>query len=367
MRFVLLLAGLLCLGTDAFALLGDTRERADERYGVARSESPEIRDRALVEGAHHAIYHFEGFEIYCAFLKATDGRSYSVRERYQRLSPPPSVQPQPSPYLEDFEVNALLTTQGGGSAWRKSDRTSLSDLAPKWLGERLWLNQSGTLWTRRDGALAHAGHGNISITFSHPQSLIHESQLEHGTAASGREATEQFIASIVEAHQAFGAQIVRQEAPAAPVTYATIPEGRPPAPAQPPRGNIPAPQPTPATTADARSVQNALVKQGVFWVLVIGVVRLVVAGLKSGSRRGRKRSPLRQKPASRRLRHSELSLTKSLPLTARVRSPPQCGAGPLAFPAGDLLSLHQVILPVQALRRTSSASSPAPPYRVLPQ
>lgn len=289
MRFVLLFAGLLYSGTNAFALLGDTRERADERYGVARLESPAIRDRPLVEGAHHTIYHFEGFEIYCAFLKATDGRSYSVRERYQRLSPPPSIQSRPSPYLEDFEVNALLTTQGGGSAWRKSDRTSLSGLAPKWLGERLRLNQYGTLWTRRDGALAEGGHGNISITFSHPQSLIHESQLEHGTASSGREVAEQFISSIVQEHQAPAVQSVRQEAPAAPVTDSAIPERRPPADAQPPRGNT---RSIPVTTENATGFQDPLVTRSILTVLAIGMLRLVLSGLKSGSRRARKRSPI---------------------------------------------------------------------------
>lgn len=99
MRFVLLTAGLFCSGMEAFALLGDTRAVADERYGVAHLESPAIREEPLVEGAHHAIYHFEGFEIYCAFLKATDGQSYCVRERYERLRASATAAQEPKDLL----------------------------------------------------------------------------------------------------------------------------------------------------------------------------------------------------------------------------------------------------------------------------
>ena len=80
MKTVLTLACILALCGSVVARLGDTRDAAEARYGLPKSEKPPQGGRPLIEGAKELTFEYQGWKIRCALLLATDGKEYIVRE-----------------------------------------------------------------------------------------------------------------------------------------------------------------------------------------------------------------------------------------------------------------------------------------------
>jgi hypothetical protein len=107
---------------SADARLGDTRDQAEARYGLPKSERTPKGVAPLLEGAREVTFHHEGFQIRCAFLTATDGQEYVVREEYVRRAGHPA--------MRDFERNAMLEGEKNGQSWtlKKLDPIGAQDL-----------------------------------------------------------------------------------------------------------------------------------------------------------------------------------------------------------------------------------------------
>jgi hypothetical protein len=58
---------LLCLGTSAFARLGDTQDQAEARYGLPKKLF--AFDRPLIEGARDLMFHYEGWRSAVRFSR----------------------------------------------------------------------------------------------------------------------------------------------------------------------------------------------------------------------------------------------------------------------------------------------------------
>ncbi len=74
---------LLLLPASAFSRLGDTRDQAEARYGLEKSETSP-KSSTLLPGALELKFEFHGWIIRCALLRATDEKDYVVREEYRK-------------------------------------------------------------------------------------------------------------------------------------------------------------------------------------------------------------------------------------------------------------------------------------------
>lgn len=114
LRLVLLL---LFLGNVCHARLGDTRDQAEARYGLPKKPMPTGIERVLLEGAAQSTFEFHGWRIRCAFLRATDGREYVVREEYTKIWNSTVMKAGGKPSIADFECAAVLEGEAGTGGW----------------------------------------------------------------------------------------------------------------------------------------------------------------------------------------------------------------------------------------------------------
>ena len=154
----------------AHARLGETREQAEARYGLPKSEKPLSYVTPLLEGARELEFHHQGFKIRCALLLATDGKEYIVREEYNRL--------EGNPIIKDFELDAILEGERNGSKWTQKKVGSISTDITKTVQSQFALMLAGKTWIRPDGAVAALGLGGLPIRLELPQAAQHEARLE---------------------------------------------------------------------------------------------------------------------------------------------------------------------------------------------
>jgi hypothetical protein len=170
MKRILLPFVLLSMRSPVFARLGETRDQAEARYGLPKKEKFPRIGPPLVEGAKELTFHYQGFRIRCAFLPATDGNEYVVREEYTCDGG--------TPMIKDFERDAILAAEQSGMKWSE-----------KWLGEvslnplKMMQNQlghvlMGQVWYRNDGAIAVHSLGGLSVRLDLPQAFKWEVQMK---------------------------------------------------------------------------------------------------------------------------------------------------------------------------------------------
>ena len=139
----------------AEARIGETPIQFVDRYGApkdtAMDKSPSPRF-ALVEGAIHHTYEYQGWRIRAAFLKP-DGPA--VRMDFSKLSNGQSIQ------IQDYELQAIASANTpAGMSWKKImynnpdlPRNALTKLGQAYfagaLGEKMWQRTDGAiLWLR---------------------------------------------------------------------------------------------------------------------------------------------------------------------------------------------------------------------------
>ena len=154
---------------SAHARIGETRDQAERRYGLPKSEKPPAYATPLLKGARELEYHYQGYRIRCALLMATDGNEYIVRQDYRRLKGAPS--------LKDFEVSAILEGERNGAQWtakKNTDRSLGISQAERILKQAL----TGVEMVRPDGAIARVEFGRTGVRLELPQAAQHEARLK---------------------------------------------------------------------------------------------------------------------------------------------------------------------------------------------
>ncbi len=149
MKFILpiLLAAASC---SAFARLADTIDQAEERYGLPKAEkTPKGMDPLLEQATHEYTFLYQGWRIRCAFLLATDGQEYAVREEYSK-----ELAPGRSGLISDAERQAIFAGESAGKQWEE---------------------QGPVQWGRQDRARASLKGGILRLEL--PHAYRHEQQL----------------------------------------------------------------------------------------------------------------------------------------------------------------------------------------------
>jgi hypothetical protein len=167
------------------ARLGDTREQAEARYGLPKSEKPQTIGGPLLEGARELTFHYEGFRIRCALLMAKDGREYVVREEYMRNGGIPTIQ--------EIEFEAILEGESAGQTWTPYRQPiSFSDGPTKILQKQMTQHLLGKVMVRSDGALACHGLGGFPVRLELPHAAKYELELKSIKEREARRAVPRF-------------------------------------------------------------------------------------------------------------------------------------------------------------------------------
>jgi hypothetical protein len=181
---------LVCLGSSALARLGDTQDQAEARYGLPKKLF--AFERPLVEGARDLMFHYEGWRIRCALLRATDGREYVVRQEYRKLWNSDVMKKGGVIQVRDFERDAVLKSEASSSRWREKLMGDLS-----WNPFEAMTNHlvhasglGGRIWLREDGAVARVFHDSVMLEL--PQVLKYEAELKAIEEQKARAAVPKF-------------------------------------------------------------------------------------------------------------------------------------------------------------------------------
>lgn len=176
LRFVLCL---LILGNVCHARLGDTRDQAEARYGLPTKPMPAGIERVLLEGAIQSTFEFQGWRIRCAFLRATDGKEYVVREEYTKIWNSTVMKAGGKPSIADFECAAVLEGEAGADGWTEKRAGDLGkDLTTTLTNQFVHVSGlSGKIWLRKDGARACLTLGSSSMLLELPQAVKYEAEL----------------------------------------------------------------------------------------------------------------------------------------------------------------------------------------------
>lgn len=178
MRKALLL--LLLSAVSALGRLGDTREQAESRYGLEKPLPKYLKPTTLLEGARELIFEFQGWKIRCAFLLATDGKEYVVREEYTKIVGSKGV-PLTGFYVTEDEREAILAGEAGGRRWRKKLLGKVeTDPLQAAANQLAYLSGlTGPVWIREDGAVARlTGSTSMNVVLELPQAGKYEAELK---------------------------------------------------------------------------------------------------------------------------------------------------------------------------------------------
>jgi hypothetical protein len=180
MKTLFVLAICLLIGSAGFARLGDTREQAEERYGVEKDPPRYGVPAPLLENAKDLLFVYGGWKIRCAVLLATDGNLYVVKEEYSKIWNTDVWKAGGSPVITDLERDAILRAEAGNQTWRNkllgSPGPSLSMTLSNQFAQSLGFN--GASWIRDDGAVATFPLGMSTMILELPQALKYEAQLK---------------------------------------------------------------------------------------------------------------------------------------------------------------------------------------------
>ncbi len=159
------------------ARLGETLDQAEARYGLPKKPIS-VAMTPLVEGAKELTFEMQGWRIRCAFLRATDGNEYVVREEYTKIWNRVTMKAGGSTRIADFEADAVLKGEAGTGTWKPKHFGKADNDLVTTLGNQLAHSSGllGTHWIRGDGAEARLLFGNSAMLFELPQALKWEAE-----------------------------------------------------------------------------------------------------------------------------------------------------------------------------------------------
>ncbi len=174
MRFLVLVLSLI-LSASADARLGETPIQFADRYGSPKDTAQDKAPApmfALVEGAIHHTYEYQGWRIRAAFLRL-DGPA--VRMEFSKLWTGQKIQ------IEDYELQAIATANTPtGMSWKKvmyNNPDSKNGVLGK-LGEAYFAGAIGEkMWQRTDGAILWL-RSNLIVRLELPAVRDYEQQLK---------------------------------------------------------------------------------------------------------------------------------------------------------------------------------------------
>lgn len=303
----LALIALLCTvgAGSAWALLGDTRDQAEGRYGIEKREGPGQFQNSLLHGCKEITFEHEGWTIRCALLRATDGNDYIVREEYRKIWNTAVYKAGGTLMIRDFERDAVIQAEGGNLWIPQRFGNAGTELYSTLLNHFTHLaGVTGAMWTRSDGAVARADAIGTSLTFDLPQAMKYEIALSEAMDRKAREDAARISGQPAAQIQAPPPRATNQSAPApAPVVTispATAVQTIPPLTQQP---QAPLPVPNAAVSpiphhsnplvAPPPSLQpaSAPVGQFFFFALFGGLLTLIRLSLNQLGKRSSRRRP----------------------------------------------------------------------------
>lgn len=166
---------LLLLAASSEARIGETSIQFADRYGRPRDTTADRSPNAmfaLVEGAIHHTYEYQGWKIRAAFLQL-DGPA--VRMDFSKL---PNSQ---NARIQDYELEAIRTANTpAGMTWKQilcNNPDSPNGPLAK-LGEAYFASMLGEkMWQRTDGAILWS-RSTLFVRLELPAARQHEEQLK---------------------------------------------------------------------------------------------------------------------------------------------------------------------------------------------
>jgi hypothetical protein len=183
----ILITILILTSINAEARLGETLDQAEARYGLPKLERVPDDFPALLPYSRERTFRYDGWIIRAAFLEATDGREYIVREEYWKE--------RHGPFIKDFEVQAILQAESNGRNWSPEEASLHSNntsgpMLPSTID--LTYPLIGRTWVRADGATATLGVKGAPMVLELPHARKWETELMGIQEAQARAAVPKF-------------------------------------------------------------------------------------------------------------------------------------------------------------------------------
>ena len=172
------------------ARIGETPIQFVDRYGAPKDTAADKSSssfNALVEGAIHHTYEYQGWKIRAAFLQV-DGPA--VRMDYQKIA-----MTGVNPKIQDFELQAIISANTPtGMTWKKImyNNPDLPGNAFQKFAQGYFAGAIGEkMWQRSDGAILWL-RSNLIVRLELPAAREYEAQLKATKDKKARESVPQF-------------------------------------------------------------------------------------------------------------------------------------------------------------------------------
>jgi hypothetical protein len=163
---ILVALGLLVMPTCATARLGDTVEVAEKRYGKPTND-PAGKFNPLIKNVINEMYKYKGWMIRVAYIN-----DHAVRMLYAR-----ELKPGQSPFLQDYEIKAILKAEAHGGAWETLRKKSLLEEAIfKTDHPNKMFVYAKSSWRNSNGCIAYSPNG-MSLYVESPAAMMWESTM----------------------------------------------------------------------------------------------------------------------------------------------------------------------------------------------
>lgn len=177
----------MLLGSAANARVGETAIQFADRYGPPKdTPASKVMDKnfALVDGAIHHTYEYQGWRIRAAFLQL-DGPA--VRMDFQKVAPIGAI--------KDYELQAIMSANtSAGMSWQKMmyDNPDSPNKGLAKVGEAYFAGATGQkMWRRSDGAILWL-RSNLIVRLELPAAREHERQLKISKEQKARDSVPSF-------------------------------------------------------------------------------------------------------------------------------------------------------------------------------
>jgi len=178
---IVLLIGLA--NSSAWALLGDSRDQAESRYGLEKREGVEAAKQPILQGAKEITFEYGGWTIRCALFKGKDGNDYVVREEYRKTWNQKVIKAGGSPNIRESDRTAVIDSEGG-NVWTKRAPAELvnTPLAATLDPYFKICGKPQILWTREDGAVVRGDAAGTWMIFDLPLVVKYEVDVKAAAA-----------------------------------------------------------------------------------------------------------------------------------------------------------------------------------------
>ena len=164
--FLIILLSSLLSPLDVNARLGESVEVSQKRYGRPAT-TPADKVNPIMKDLPVETYNYKGWTIKVAYLN-----NHTVRILYGR-----KPQPDLSPFLQDYELDAILKAEAHGGTWTRLRKKSLLEeaLLPTKHPNKMFVHAQKA-WLNTNGCIAYSPNG-MSLYIDAPDATKWESTI----------------------------------------------------------------------------------------------------------------------------------------------------------------------------------------------